>query len=153
LRHRRSVVVALAGDVAADRGWRYDKLRKTAVHLEAKRPILGTKVGAAFAAPTTPAARNPRTRDHPISHLEVRRTVAGRDDPSNELMTENHAGPTKDWPVVPLRRVGPADRRADYLEQKLASIGRRGLWHLLYANVARSVEDGRSHRVSTRSGL
>ena len=47
----------------------------------------------------------------------------------------------------------PADRRADHLEQHLSSIRRRGLWHVLNANVARAVEDGRFHSVSTRSGL
>ena len=68
-------------------------------------------------------------------------------------MSENNAGSTKDRTMVPLGRVGPADRGADHFEQNIARFRRRRLLHVLYANVMRAVKDGRFHPVSTRSGL
>ena len=153
LGHRGRIVVALARDMATDGGWRDDELSEPAVHLEAERPILSAQVCTAVAAPPTVTTRDTCAGDHAITDPQVAHVLAGRDDSPHKLMPEHHSRPTKNRPMVPLGRVCPADRSANHLEQNLAPIWRCGFWHVLNANVTWAVEDGRSHGISTRSGL
>ena len=153
LGHRGRIVVALARDMATDGGWRDDELREPAVHLQAERPILGAQVRTAVAAPPTVTARDPGAGDHAVTDPQVAHVFSGRDDAPHKLMPEHHAWPTENRSMVPLSRVCPADRSANHLEQNLAPNWRCGFRHVLNANVTWAVEDGRSHGISTRSGL
>ena len=151
LRHGSRVVVACVGHGATDVGGRRHILREPAVDLKPERPVLGAEVRPVAEAPAAASARDSRTGNDPLAPLERGDVLAEVDHPPHELVPENHPGSTENRTVIPFRSVRAADSRAGHLEDDFAC-GRRRVGDGLDPDIARAVEDSRSHPLNTRSG-
>ena len=125
--------------------------REPAVDLKPERPVLGAQVRPVAEAPAAAPTRDPRTRDDPLASLEGGDVLADVDHAPHELVPEYHPGSAENRAVIPFRSVRAADRGATHLEDDFAC-GWRRVGDGLDADIARSVEDSRSHPLNTRSG-
>ena len=153
LRHGSRIVVARFRHGTANRRGRGDKLSEPAVHLQTEGAIFGTEVRAAPETPEAPTTRDAGAGDDAVTDPDVRDLRTHVDDATDELVPQHDAGTAENRPVIPLCGVCAADRSTENLEDDLVRAGSARIRNVLDPYVPRSVEDGRPHPVSTRSGL
>ena len=146
LRHRRRLVGTACRYREADRRRRRHELRQAAVHVQPERRVLGAEVRATPTAMVAPAARDARAADDAVTGRELLDAGADRDHPAGELVTERDRRARKERAVLPLRRVGPADRAPRHREDDLVSSRRVGLGDRLDPDVSPSAVHRRLHR-------
>ena len=151
LGHRGGIVVACLRNQAANACRGGDEVGEAAIHLQTKRSVVRTKVRPAKQTPATLAARDPGSGDDAIPNRDSGHLASSLDHRANELVPEDHAWATENRAVIPLGRVGAADRGTKDLEHDLV-VGRRcGIRDVFDLYVAWPVEDRGPHALNTRS--
>lgn len=151
LGHRGGIVVACLRNDAADACRGRDEVGETAVQLQTKCSVVSTKVRPAEQTPATFAAGDPCSRDDAIPNRESGHPASSLDHLANELVPEDHAWATQNRAVIPLGRIGAADRGTKDLEHDLVVVRGCGIRDVFDLYVAWPVEDRGPHALNTRS--